>query len=280
MNVNLMLYEIIGTGILAAVVVLGAFTAGRIHRFTTARLLARYGLLAAMVMILLLMLLKQNTLVLFRYSASMGLYYRDRWLLLAVASAVLCSLFPKKLMFVLMPLTALMAVQKPLFWFLSDFFYRNHFVNTEMLFVLLFYIALMFLAGMGLAFTRSSVPGGKIEDGMDDETDEQSCPAGKLMLLSEPFAGQQIPLPAGEELCLGNDPADCQLVLELPGEPRCLCRVSWLDGRNCYSVMACEHSSLLYEDGTPVPVNESVTAEPGTVFLDGQTGQAVFQLGS
>ena len=131
-------------------VVLGAFTAGRIHRFTTARLLARYGLLAAMVMILLLMLLKQNTLVLFRYSASMGLYYRDRWLLLAVASAVLCSLFPKKLMFVLMPLTALMAVQKPLFWFLSDFFYRNHFVNTEMFFVLLFYIALMFLAGMGL----------------------------------------------------------------------------------------------------------------------------------
>ena len=266
MNVNLMLYEIIGTGILAAVVVLGAFTAGRIHRFTTARLLARYGLLAAMVMILLLMLLKQNTLVLFRYSASMGLYYRDRWLLLAVASAVLCSLFPKKLMFVLMPLTALMAVQKPLFWFLSDFFYRNHFVNTEMLFVLLFYIALMFLAGMGLAFTRSSVPGGKIEDGMDDETDEQSCPAGKLMLLS------------GEELCLGNDPADCQLVLDLPGEPRCLCRVSWLDGRNCYSAMACEYSSLLYEDGTPVPVNEPVMAEPGTVFLDGQTGQAVFQL--
>ncbi len=233
MNVNLMLYEIIGTGILTAVVVLGAFTAGRIHRFTTARLLARYGLLAAMVMILLLMLL-----------------------------------------------TALMAVQKPLFWFLSDFFYRNHFVNTEMLFVLLFYIALMFLAGMGLAFTRSSVPGGKIEDGMDDETDEQSCPAGKLMLLSEPFAGQQIPLPAGEELCLGNDPADCQLVLDLPGESRCLCRVSWLDGRNCYSVMACEYSSLLYEDGTPVPVNEPVMAEPGTVFLDGQTGQVVFQLGS
>ena len=85
-----------------------------------------------------------------------------------------------------------------------------------MLFVLLFYIALMFLAGMGLAFTRSSVPGGKTEDGMDDETAEQSCPAGKLMLLSDPFAGQQIPLPAGEELCLGNDPADCQLILDLP----------------------------------------------------------------
>ena len=29
----------------------------------------------------------------------------------------------------------------------------------------------------------------------------------------------------------------------------------------------------------PVPVNEPVMAEPGTVFLDGQIGQVVFQLG-
>lgn len=208
---------------------------------------------------------------------------------LSLAAVALCVFRPKKAAYV----TALLA--EFIGW--AYWIWRGHVVILEQLagkffeweidafsqrtIVSICYAIALFLCGMGLgAADRRKEQILSEQDSEAEHKTSSSFLSGLLFLLSEPFAGQQIPLPAGEEICLGNDPADCQLVLDLPGEPRCLCRVSWLDGRNCYSVMACEYSSLLYEDGTPVPVNEPVMAEPGTVFMDGQTGQAVFQLGS
>ena len=201
---------------------------------------------------------------------------------LSLTAAVLCVFYPKKPAYVTAFLAGLTG------WVLwvwrrdvtvlealaSKLFDQEIDVFLQRIIISVCYAAALFLCGMGLG-----AAGRRIEEMPEPEKVFPSL-SGMLILLSEPFAGQQIPLPAGEELCLGSDPADCQLILDMPGDPRCLCRVSWLDARNRYSVTACGYSGLLYEDGTPVPVNEPVVAEPGTVFLDGQTGQAVFQLGS
>ena len=83
-------------------------------------------------------------------------------------------------------------------------------------------------------------------------------PSGSLILLAEPYVGQQISLPDGEELRLGSDAAYCHLILELPGRQPCLCGVRWLGARNTYLVTSYVFSGLLYEDGRPLPGNSSV----------------------
>ena len=98
-------------------------------------------------------------------------------------------------------------------------------------------------------------------------------------MLAEPYVGQQISLPDGEELRLGSDAAYCHLILELPGRQPCLCGVRWLGARNTYLVTSYVFSGLLYEDGRPPPGNSSVEVKPGSLFLEGQTGQVLFQAG-
>ena len=153
------------------------------------------------------------------------------------------------------------------------------------------YGLVLFLSGMGLvsagrktrqaARTEESTeaPAEAPKEAGDTQEAEESEPSGSLILLAEPYVGQQIRLPDGEELRLGSDAAYCHLILDLPGRQPCLCGVRWLGARNTYLVTSYVFSGLLYEDGRPLPGNSSVEVKPGSLFLEGQTGQVLFQAG-
>ena len=146
----------------------------------------------------------------------------------------------------------------------------------------------LFLAGMGFASAgRKTRQAAKREESAEAPKEpaeapqeaEKPEPSGSLILLAEPYVGQQISLPDGEELRLGSDAAYCHLILDLPGRQPCLCGVRWLGARNTYLVTSYVFSGLLYEDGRPLPGNSSVEVKPGSLFLEGQTGQVLFQAG-
>ena len=153
------------------------------------------------------------------------------------------------------------------------------------------YGLVLFLSGMGLvsagrktrqaARTEESTeaPAEAPKEAGDTQEAEEPEPSGSLILLAEPYVGQQIRLPDGEELRLGSDAAYCHLILDLPGRQPCLCGVRWLGARNTYLVTSYVFSGLLYEDGRPLPGNSSVEVKPGSLFLEGQTGQVLFQAG-
>lgn len=149
----------------------------------------------------------------------------------------------------------------------------------------------LFLAGMGFASAKrkarqaarteesTEAPAEAPQEAGGTQEAEEPEPSGSLILLAEPYVGQQIGLPDGEELRLGSDAAYCHLILELPGRQPCLCGVRWLGARNTYLVTSYVFSGLLYEDGRPLPGNSSVEVKPGSLFLEGQTGQVLFQAG-
>ena len=153
------------------------------------------------------------------------------------------------------------------------------------------YGLVLFLSGMGFASAKrkarqaarteesTEAPAEAPQEAGDTQEAEEPEPSGSLILLAEPYVGQQISLPDGEELRLGSDAAYCHLILELPGRQPCLCGVRWLGARNTYLVTSYVFSGLLYEDGRPLPGNSSVEVKPGSLFLDGQTGQVLFQAG-
>ena len=153
------------------------------------------------------------------------------------------------------------------------------------------YGLVLFLSGMGLVSAKrkawqaasteesTEAPAEAPQEAGDTKEAEEPEPSGSLILLAEPYVGQQISLPDGEELRLGSDAAYCHLILELPGRQPCLCGVRWLGARNTYLVTSYVFSGLLYEDGRPLPGNSSVEVKPGSLFLEGQTGQVLFQTG-
>ena len=153
------------------------------------------------------------------------------------------------------------------------------------------YGLVLFLSGMGFASAKrkarqaarteesTEAPAEAPQKAGDTQEAEEPEPSGSLILLAEPYVGQQISLPDGEELRLGSDAAYCHLILELPGRQPCLCGVRWLGARNTYLVTSYVFSALLYEDGRPLPGNSSVEVKPGSLFLEGQTGQVLFQAG-
>ena len=153
------------------------------------------------------------------------------------------------------------------------------------------YGLVLFLSGMGFASAKrkarqaarteesTEAPAEAPQEAGDTQEAEEPEPSGSLILLAEPYVGQQISLPDGEELRLGSDAAYCHLILDLPGRQPCLCGVRWLGARNTYLVTSYVFSGLLYEDGQPLPGNSSVEVKPGSLFLEGQTGQVLFQAG-
>lgn len=153
------------------------------------------------------------------------------------------------------------------------------------------YGLVLFLSGMGLVSAKrkawqaarteesTEAPAEAPQEAGDTQEAEEPEPSGSLILLAEPYVGQQISLPDGEELRLGSDAAYCHLILELPGRQPCLCGVRWMGARNTYLVTSYVFSGLLYEDGRPLPGNSSVEVKPGSLFLEGQTGQVLFQAG-
>lgn len=103
--------------------------------------------------------------------------------------------------------------------------------------------------------------------------------AGCLTILCGSFSGQQLPLPAGEELTLGGDAAQCHLILDQPGVPPCLCSICWLEGRNTYLVSCHAPEGLLWADGSCAPSGSTTEVFPGTVCYLPATGSPVVQLG-
>lgn len=108
---------------------------------------------------------------------------------------------------------------------------------------------------------------------------QPAASAGCLTILYGSFAGQQLPLPAGEELLLGSDAAQCHLILDLEGMPSCLCSICWLESRGTYLVSCRAPEGLLWADGSCAPSGSTTEVFPGTVCYLPATGIPVIQLG-
>lgn len=237
--------------------------------------IVRWGTAAALLMTALLLFLNRKNIIWLGVNPTL---FVTLPVMVSAVAAVLCAAFPGKPVFVLTFLigAAGLGGELLLIFMVLGGFWGNR--QGLVLWVIsgIFYASSLVLSGMGFG-----AAGMESEEEPAPEADSAPEPeAGSLIILAEPFVGQQIALPAHEALKIGSDPVDCQLILELPGEPRCLGIVCRLDKRAAYQLTCPTGSGLSYEDGTPVPVNELAMAEPGTVFLDGRTGQAVFQLGS
>ena len=237
--------------------------------------IVRWGTAAALLMAALLFFLNRVNVILLGVNPTL---FVTLPVMVSAAAAVLCAAFPAKPVFVLTFLIGATGLGSELLLIstvLGGFWGGRH---GLVLWVIssIFYASSLVLSGMGFGAAGMEPEADPAPEA--DSAPERQQEAGALIILSEPFVGQELPLPAHESLKIGSDPADCQLILNLPGEPRCLGIVCRLDKRAAYLITCPMGSELSYEDGTPVPVNKSVTAEPGTVFLDGQTGQAVFQL--
>ena len=245
--------------------------------------IVRWGTAAALLMTALLLFLNRKNIIWLGVNSTL---FVTLPVMVSAAAAVLCAAFPRKPVFVLTFLIGAAGLGGELlliFMVLGGFWEKRH---GLVLWVIssIFYASTLVLSGMGFGAAGrepETDPAPEADSAAERQPKADPAPeAGALIILSEPFVGQQIPLPAHEPLKIGSDPAECQLVLDLPGEPRCLGIVCRLDKRAAYQLTCPTGSGLSYEDGTPVPVNELAMAEPGTVFLDGRTGQAVFQLGS
>lgn len=108
---------------------------------------------------------------------------------------------------------------------------------------------------------------------------QPAASAGCLTILYGSFAGQQLPLPAGEELLLGSDAAQCHLILDPEGMPPCLCSICWLESRGTYLVSCRAPEGLLWADGSCAPSGSTTEVFPGTVCSLPATGIPVIQLG-
>ena len=108
---------------------------------------------------------------------------------------------------------------------------------------------------------------------------QPAASAGCLTILYGSFAGQQLPLPAGEELLLGSDAAQCHLILDLEGMPSCLCSICWLESRGTYLVSCRAPEGLLWADGSCAPSGSTTEVFSGTVCYLPATGIPVIQLG-
>lgn len=239
--------------------------------------IVRWGTAAALLMAALLFFLNRVNVILLGVNPTL---FVTLPVMVSAVAAVLCAAFPAKPVFVLTFLIGAAGLGSELLLIsmvLGGFWGGRH---GLVLWVIssIFYASSLVLSGMGFGAAGMEPEADPAPEA--DSAPERQQEAGALIILSEPFVGQELPLPAHESLKIGSDPADCQLILNLPGEPRCLGIVCRLDKRAAYLITCPMGSELSYEDGTPVPVNEPVMAEPGTVFLDGQTGQAVFQLGA
>lgn len=240
-----------------------------------ARPVARWGTAVTLFVAFLPILFETITSVAWRYILSQWSIFHYVPAVLSLAAAVLCVFRPKKSAYVTAFLAGLSGWWlwiwrgdvKILESLMSVLFDWNIGVFLQEMIVSICYAVVLFFCGMGFAVTGR-------------QSEQPAYSAGNMILLSEPYTGQQIPLSDGAELRLGSDAADCHLILELAGEPRCLCSVRWLSGKNCYCITSFEPLGLLYEDGNSVPDGVPLEVQPGTVFLDGQTGQAVFQLGA
>lgn len=93
-------------------------------------------------------------------------------------------------------------------------------------------------------------------------------PEGGVLSLTGPYAGVRFPLPQGEVLTIGIDPAVCNLVLEgIPQISRRHCTIRFEAG--IYLVTDTSGEGTYLSDGARLGENQSVKLPPGTKFYAG-----------
>lgn len=151
--------------------------------------------------------------------------------------------------------------------------------STRLLVMIILDIATAVLAFVGLFGKETAPAKAPAPQQAPSAPPQPVASAGCLTILLGSFAGQQVPLPAGEELLLGSDAAQCHLILDVEGMPSCLCAVRWLEGRDTYLVSCRAPESLIWADGSRAPSGSTTEVFPGTVCYLPATGIPVVQLG-
>ena len=108
---------------------------------------------------------------------------------------------------------------------------------------------------------------------------ETTATMGSLTILTGNFAGQKLPLGAGEELTLGSDASHCHLILDQLEIPPRLCSIRWLEERNTYLISSHAPEGLLWGTGGRAPSGSTIEVFPQTICYLPATGQPVFQVG-
>lgn len=108
---------------------------------------------------------------------------------------------------------------------------------------------------------------------------EATAAMGCLTILTGNFAGQKLPLGAGEELTLGSDASHCHLILDQLEIPPRLCSIRWLEERNTYLISSHAPEGLLWGTGGRAPSGSTVEVFPQTICYLPATGQPVVQVG-
>lgn len=136
------------------------------------------------------------------------------------------------------------------------------------------------LAFMGFFGTEKVA---KVESSEPRETpsapQETAAPMGCLTILTGNFAGQKLPLGAGEELTLGSDASHCHLILDQLEIPPRLCSIRWLEERNTYLISSHAPEGLLWGTGGRAPSGSTVEVFPQKICYLPATGQPVIQVG-
>lgn len=148
------------------------------------------------------------------------------------------------------------------------------------LFLALAGIPAVVLSFMGLFLKQQAACAAPPETGEPEAVAPiETASAGSITILAAPFAGQQIPLPSGEELIIGSDASQCHLILNGSEIPPQLCSIRWLEGRNTYLVSTYAPDGLLYSTGMRAPSGSIMEVFPNTICSIPATGEPVVQVG-
>lgn len=109
--------------------------------------------------------------------------------------------------------------------------------------------------------------------------ESKTVSGGKLTILAPPFSGQVVPALPGEGLRIGSDAAVCDLILDIPGMPPCLCEICWLEAKNTYLVTSCCHHLLSLGDGRLLPENSVIEIFPENILYLAAIKQPVIKVG-
>lgn len=199
---------------------------------------------------------------------------------IAVGSAVYCAFRPTRSGCGVAALSAvlwLVHTSDALFGVFFDTFGR---ISGGLLLMSVLGMLAVMWAFMGF-FGTEKVPAMKPAESQETPPAPQEATAamGYLTILTGNFAGQKLPLGAGEELTLGSDASHCHLILDQLEIPPRLCSIRWLEERNTYLISSHAPEGLLWGTGGRAPSGSTVEVFPQTICYLPATGQPVVQVG-
>lgn len=262
MSVIVLLFGAGMGAIVSAIAAIAGKAIGRKGGFAPA--IIRWGVPVALILSYVIQLAAGQGGILFNVLSHIyGMIFRGIIPGISLAAGILCLVHPSRNVYILALTAGVLGIESEAMQFLVTPYWLM--ISRGVCCILA-----VFLSSMESEF-RSQ---GQAKELQKEKAQTQT--AGKLILLSGPFAGAGISLSEEEEMLIGSDAERCQLIL--PDVPPCLCGVRWPERGACFWVTSYVYAGLLYEDGRPLAENSSVEAVPGSVFLDGQTGQALFRL--